>query len=113
MTHTYQISGMTCSGCASTVEKALSTVAGVEFVKVDLAQSIATITMHHHIPTRELQTALKAHPSYQLHELNHLHSKQDFQKHVHMHNSSSSDDGSQYYCPMLCEGDKKYLKRGN
>ncbi len=68
MTHTYQISGMTCSGCASTVENALSKVQGVESVKVDLHQSMATVTMHHHIPVEKLKDGLTAFPSYHLSE---------------------------------------------
>ena len=50
MTHTYHISGMTCSGCASIVENALLKVEGVESVKVDLQAAKATITMNKHIP---------------------------------------------------------------
>jgi copper chaperone CopZ len=68
MTHTYQISGMTCSGCASSVENALSKVTGVESVKVDLHQSKATVTMHHHIAVNKLREGLAAFPSYQLSE---------------------------------------------
>lgn len=35
--------------------------------------------------------------------------------HVHSHPTSSNaaDKADQYYCPMLCEGDKKYPKPGN
>ena len=115
MTHTYQISGMTCSGCASTVEKALSTVAGVESVKVDLQQSTATITMHHHIPVEKLKAGLAAHPSYQLHENkpNFPIDPSSHQPHRHTASNTQHDKDGQYYCPMLCEGDKKYSKPGN
>lgn len=68
MTHAYQISCMTCSGCASTVENALRNVVGVESVKVDLQQSRATITMNYHIPVETLKTGLAAFPLYQLSE---------------------------------------------
>src|SRR5688572_11588203 len=113
MTHTYQISGMTCSGCATTVEEALKKTEGVEAVRVDRQQETATITMSHHIPTQKLQDALKAYPSYQLNNLNHHHTTKDHHSPVHTHESGPSDDGGQYYCPMLCEGDKKYSKPGN
>ncbi len=70
MTHEYEISGMTCSGCASTVEKALAAVENVTNVQVNLNQSVATITMKSHIPTTRLQQALADYPSYTLAEKN-------------------------------------------
>lgn len=64
MTHQYQISGMTCNGCAATVQKALSSVKGITKVNVSLP-STASITMAEHIPTAQLQAALGNY-SYQL-----------------------------------------------
>ena len=54
MTHTYTITGMTCNGCRSKVEKTLNAIDGVE-AKVSLNPSIATITMEKHIPKEFLQ----------------------------------------------------------
>lgn len=71
MTHTYTISGMTCSGCAAKVQSLLSSVDGVENVKVNLEKNEADVTMHHHISTNELQNALKNYPKYQLSEQAH------------------------------------------
>jgi copper chaperone CopZ len=68
MTHTYSISGMTCNGCAATVEKALGKVAGVELVQVNLQQSSATITMTHHVGIEKLRAGLASFPTYQLSE---------------------------------------------
>src|SRR5712671_5718760 len=56
MTHTYSVSGMTCSGCAATVKKSLASVSHVEHVDVDLAKGIAEIVMTHHVPLAQLQT---------------------------------------------------------
>lgn len=67
MTHTYKVSGMTCSGCAATVEKALKQVAGIEAAKVDLAQANVQLQMSVHVPTQQLQAGL-ADYSYQLFE---------------------------------------------
>ncbi|HLP51405.1 MAG TPA: MauE/DoxX family redox-associated membrane protein [Chitinophagales bacterium] len=58
MTHTYQITGMTCAGCVKTVEQVLSKIDGVTAVKVNLEAQNAQITMHHHIATAQLQKAL-------------------------------------------------------
>lgn len=66
MTHTYKVSGMTCSGCASTVEKALRQIAGVNDAKVNLAQSEVELTMQQHVAASALQAGLAIYPSYQL-----------------------------------------------
>jgi copper chaperone CopZ len=68
MTHTYKVSGMTCSGCASTVEKALRQIAGIIDAKVNLAQSEVEVTMQQHIATSALQAGLAKYPSYHLSE---------------------------------------------
>lgn len=68
MTHTYKVSGMTCSGCASTVEKALRQVAGVVDVKVRLDQSEAEVTMQQQVAASTLQAGLAKYPSYRLSE---------------------------------------------
>ncbi|MEZ2338132.1 heavy-metal-associated domain-containing protein [Mucilaginibacter sp. RCC_168] len=71
MTHTYQITGMTCSGCQHKVETLLSQVKGVQNVDISLAEGTADISMAQHIPTSTLQDALKDYPKYQLSEAQH------------------------------------------
>ncbi|WZU00874.1 copper ion binding protein [Erysipelothrix sp. D19-032] len=44
-TKTYEITGMTCSSCRLHVEKAISKVAGVEAVDVNLVTNKASVTM--------------------------------------------------------------------
>lgn len=73
MKHTYQVMGMTCSGCAATVQKALQKVTGVTGVTVDLAKGQVDIDMHHHVPTSTLQSGLAAYPAYQLSEEGQAH----------------------------------------
>lgn len=73
MTKTYSISGMTCTGCAATVEKALSSVHNISGVKVNLEGAKAEITMTAPIVVDQLQEALKPYPSYQLSENGHAH----------------------------------------
>ncbi|MEO6524059.1 MAG: MauE/DoxX family redox-associated membrane protein [Mucilaginibacter sp.] len=68
MIHTYQISGMTCSGCQAKVQSLLSQIKGVKNVDISLAEGTADITMEQHIPTDVLQKALEAYPKYQLTE---------------------------------------------
>ena len=73
MTHTYQITGMTCSGCQHTVETLLSQIKDVQKVDISLAEGTADITMAQHISTTTLQDALKDYPKYQLSEAPHTH----------------------------------------
>lgn len=68
MTHTYKVSGMTCSGCLAKVHKILSAVQGVEKVSINLEKGEASINMNKHIPVSEFRHALKDHPKYQLTE---------------------------------------------
>ena len=68
MTRTYNITGMSCSGCQATVQKLLSGAPGIKSVSVDLQKKEATIEMDKHVPTTQLQAALKDHPKYQLDE---------------------------------------------
>ncbi|MEP6260950.1 MAG: heavy metal translocating P-type ATPase [Gillisia sp.] len=59
MIHTYKITGMTCNGCRSHVEKTLNEVEGVEKAEVDIEKSQAVIEMRSHIPLETFQQALK------------------------------------------------------
>ncbi|MBB6130336.1 heavy-metal-associated domain-containing protein [Mucilaginibacter lappiensis] len=71
MTHTYQITGMTCGGCQNKVQTLLSQVKNVQKIDISLAEGTADITMAQHIPTTALQDALKDYPKYQLTEVQH------------------------------------------
>lgn len=58
MTHTYQITGMTCSSCESKVKTALLAHPDVTSAEVSQAKGEATITMTRHIGLADLQEAL-------------------------------------------------------
>ncbi|HET8855432.1 MAG TPA: heavy metal translocating P-type ATPase [Salinimicrobium sp.] len=60
MKHTYSISGMSCNGCRSHVEKALREVEGVSNVEVSLEKRLAVVEMERHIPISRFQDALEA-----------------------------------------------------
>jgi copper chaperone CopZ len=68
MTHTYTITGMTCTGCQAKVQGLLSHVPAVDNVTIDLKAATARIDMNRHVLTGELQAALKDYPKYQLAE---------------------------------------------
>ncbi|WP_435413363.1 heavy-metal-associated domain-containing protein [Psychroserpens mesophilus] len=67
MTHTYRITGMTCTNCKASVEKALHSLDHVDSVTVDLEASEATINMSKHISVNTLQDALSS--KYSISEL--------------------------------------------
>jgi copper chaperone CopZ len=73
MTHTYNISGMTCTGCQAKVHVLLSKIPYVTNVEISLAEGTADISMSEHIATPTLQDALKDYPKYQLTENAHAH----------------------------------------
>lgn len=58
MTHTYNITGMTCSGCVAKVKTALLKMGDITGAEVQLQAPQGTITMQNHIPTTTLQAAL-------------------------------------------------------
>lgn len=68
MTHTYKVSGMTCTGCQAKVQSLLSKVEGVKNVTIDLAKGEAIIGMDVPVAPTALQTALQDYPKYQLAE---------------------------------------------
>ena len=71
MKHTYQISGMTCTGCQAKVQQLLSGVPHITNVSIDLQKGEAGIEMDTHVSTQTLKDALKDYPKYQLTEKPH------------------------------------------
>jgi copper chaperone CopZ len=67
---TFSISGMTCSGCAATVKKSLTSVLNVEGVDIDLDTGVAEIAVTHHVPLSKLQKSLSSYPAYSITEWN-------------------------------------------
>ncbi|MFM8911811.1 MAG: DUF4396 domain-containing protein [Flammeovirgaceae bacterium] len=67
MTSTYRVLGMTCAGCASTVEKALKKVPGIADAKVDLAQSEVQLQMAAPVSFAQLQAGLSGY-AYEIFE---------------------------------------------
>ena len=59
MTHTYQLTGMTCSSCEAKIKSTLIALPGINSVEVSKEKSTATITMEKHILLNVLQEAVK------------------------------------------------------
>lgn len=109
MKHIYDINGMTCNGCRNHVEKALSEVHGVDYAKVDLQQASAEIEMSSHITIDFFQKALVSlKGNYTI--------SMPGEKPVHQSKKEVLSKGKRtgvYYCPMHCEEDKTYDKKGD
>lgn len=58
MTHTYQLTGMTCSSCEAKVKSSLLMLPNVTAVEVSKDANTATITMDKHISITSLQDAI-------------------------------------------------------
>lgn len=123
MIHTYTITGMSCNGCRTKVEKRLNTIDGVE-AKVSLVPPMATITMEKHIPTTVLKAALRSIGEYTI-DISDVNSPHYTSKETGVESCCSkppndkngiaitSIGNGKYYCPMHCEGDKVYDKAGD
>ena len=72
MTHTYQLTGMTCTSCEAKVKSSLLTLPDITSVEVSKDTNSATITMEKHIPLNTLQEAVKkAGEKYQITAIQH------------------------------------------
>ncbi len=58
MKYRYNITGLTCNNCKTSVEKILNTQPGVKEVLVNLKESEVSIEMSQHISAKELQKSL-------------------------------------------------------
>lgn len=108
MIHTYSITGMTCNGCRSHVEKTLSNVEGVTNASVDLQKAEAIIEMESHISIETFAAALKNDGGrYSIHK----HGKQIIE--AKKDEKAKGKGTGTFYCPMHCEGEKTYDKAGD
>ena len=110
MTHTYHVSGMSCNGCRSHVEKTLNEVDGVAKAEVNLEKAEVRISMHHHIEIEKFQKALKDDGGgYEIHLVGHHHHSDKRKK----KKKPKAKGNGKWYCPMHCEGDKMYDAPGD
>jgi P-type Cu+ transporter len=109
MTHTYKLSGMSCDGCRTKVEKTLNQMEGLS-AKVTLNPPMATITMQQQINTDKLQIALSKAGNYVIEDahgskMNSHHEMKETEAII-----STANGTGKFYCPMHCEGEKMYDK---
>ena len=125
MKHTYTITGMTCNGCRSSVEKALNSIKGIEAV-VSLDPPIATLLMKNHMPLVQLQETLSKAGKYSISMEVPTDTISEISNEPAIKSCCSSNKPQEkstvtlppnaqgkYYCPMHCEGEKVYDKPGD
>ena len=107
MKHTYSVSGMTCNGCRTHVEKSLSEVPGVSDVEVNLEEAKAEIEMKQHIPLETFQQKLEEDGGgYSI-------GMPGEKKNPAKKKKAQQTGSGVFYCPMHCEGEKTYNKPGD
>lgn len=100
MKHTYNIQGMTCNGCKTNVENALSKLKEITKVEAFLKEKTVAIEMSSHISLEKLQeTLLNAGLHYTIEMPGH-------KKHKEV--KIIEEGNGIFYCPMHCEDDKTY-----
>lgn len=114
MKHTYEIDGMTCVGCKTNVENALSNLKNITKVNADLNKGIVTIGMSSHIPLEKLQeTLLMAGLHYTIRNIDPNKKETHSQHNIPFKPVEKQEGNGIFYCPMHCEGEKTYDKPGS
>ena len=108
---------MSCNGCKTHVEQALSKVYGVNNVSVNLQKAEAVIEMPTHIPLEKFQEALQnsggnysiSFPEKEITDKD----KKEFTSIAKSALKQTIKSSGVFYCPMHCEGEKTYDKHGS
>lgn len=68
MTHTFEVTGMTCEACEYKIQHLFSGIEGVKSVMVDKASNSATVEMVKNIPLSKFQEVVKPYSKYSVDE---------------------------------------------
>lgn len=110
----YYVEGMTCNGCRSHVEEALSKVPGVNKADVNLDKAEATINAEDSVTFEDLQKALAPFSGrYSIHKGKEEAQMRKTQQEEEKNKEPKGKGTGEFYCPMLCEGDKIYQEPGD
>ncbi|MGI9526326.1 MAG: heavy metal translocating P-type ATPase [Weeksellaceae bacterium] len=105
---TFYVKGMSCAGCEATVRDRLSEVNGVEKISIDLKDNSVTMNLTKPVSFAKLARSLED-THYSLHK-----TKKELEENKASSQTNLNPNTAQeYYCPMMCEGDKTYDKPGD
>lgn len=79
MTHTFDVTGMTCEACEYKIQHLFSGIEGVDSVKVDRTSNSVTVEMEKHLPLSSFQEVIKPYSKYSVSE-KQIHIPQNFQE---------------------------------
>lgn len=68
MTHTFEVTGMTCEACEYKIQHLFSGIEGVKTVLIDRSNNSATVEMDKHIPLNNFQDVVKPYSKYAVNE---------------------------------------------
>ncbi len=109
ISHIYDVTGMTCNGCRTHVEKVLNSVEGVSKATVNLEKKEAVVEMEPHVSIKKLQKEFeKEGDTYQIYPQGKAPRLEKNEPSKSIENGTGT-----FYCPMHCEGDKTYNKPGD
>lgn len=99
MTHTYEITGMTCTGCTETIKDQIEQHPDVISAEISLEQNEATIHMDKHVPTVKLQELFGKDSKYSISEKPH----HMMEKTEHEHHATGEEEKSwlETFRPLL------------
>ncbi|MXV37976.1 heavy metal translocating P-type ATPase [Flavobacteriaceae bacterium Ap0902] len=105
---TFYVKGMSCASCEATVRDRLSEVKGVENIAIDLKDNAVQMNLTEPVSFAKLARSLED-THYSLHK-----TKEELEeKNSSSHSDLNPNTAQEYYCPMMCEGDKTYDKPGD
>jgi Cu2+-exporting ATPase len=107
----YYIEGMNCTGCASNIKDVLKNIPEIKSVHIDVKKNQSIIEFKYQaISTEKLQLALTA---AGLHYTISDKAEDNSETKIKIKIKDLKYQTDEYYCPMLCEGEKIYTKAGN
>ncbi len=112
--HTYKVTGMTCTGCENSVENALGNLEEISKVTTNLEKEEAVIEMRSHVSIEKLQeTLLSAGLHYTIEIPGQKNLSQGKSNENKPATENTVESNGVFYCPMKCEGDKTYDQPGS
>lgn len=106
-TDTYYVRGMSCNGCVNTVKSHLETIDGIKTVEVNGRDNSVKIITIKPVSFFKLKKSLE-NTHYTL-----VKTKEELIDDSCEKNVIKEAKEQEYYCPMMCEGDKIYEQMGD
>lgn len=111
----FSVSGMHCDGCAAKVQRKINELEGVKTATVSKTGDMALVEYDTELVDEKKIRETVHSLGYEIDDYKEKSIKVPFKvsepSHAHT-NENEKKDGTKYYCPMHCEGDKVYDQPG-